>query len=390
MRILFFISVFSSLLFSCHKDENGNGDNVPYDTVRVFYTPDEFVMGADLSYVNQILDHGGIYKDSGKVESPYTIFKKYGANVVRFRLFHNPVWTKELYGTSATQMYNDFYDVKEAISEAKAAGLEVCLAFHYSDSWADASKQVLPAAWESLSLTDLKDSIYNYTYKTLQKLDNAGLMPEYVQAGNEINQGFVLPQGSRWTHTTDFVNLINSAIKGIRDAGATSTIKPKIILHIAQPENTRAWFEGLAAKGLTDYDIIGFSYYYMWSNTQLGTISNFVSMLKTTFSKDIMIMETTYPWTTGFADDYDNQINTSKLAYGYYVTEDGQYKYFHALAQEIIEGGGKGIFTWEPAWITSQMKDPWGTGSSWECNTLFDFDGNTLEGIRFMSDKYKF
>jgi arabinogalactan endo-1,4-beta-galactosidase len=113
-------------------------------------------------------------------------------------------------------------------------------------------------------------------------------------------------------------------------------------------------------------------------------------MLKTSFGKDIMIMETTYPWTTAYADDYDNQINTSKLAPGYYATEEGQYKYLHALTQEVIDGGGMGIFTWEPAWITSQMKDSWGTGSSWECNTLFDFEGNTIDGIRFMSDKYIF
>jgi arabinogalactan endo-1,4-beta-galactosidase len=390
MKKLIFLVILSSLLFSCKKNKNGNGNIDPINLPRVFYTTDEFVMGADLSYVNQILDHGGVYKDSGIIENPYSIFKKYGANVVRFRLFHNPVWTKELYGTAGTQMYNDFNDVKEGITEAKAAGLEVCLTFHYSDIWADASKQVVPEAWKSLSLELLKDSIYNYTYKTLQKLGNAGLMPEFVQTGNEINPGILLPQGDRWNKVADFVSLMNSAIKAVRDAGSTNIINPKIILHVAQPENTRVWFDGLASKGLTDYDIIGFSYYYMWSNTDLGTISNFVSMLKSTFVKYIMIMETTYPWTTGYADDYDNQINTSQLSYGYYATEKGQYKYLHTLTQEVIDGGGMGIFTWEPAWITSQMKDSWGTGSSWECNTLFDFEGNTLDGIRFMSDKYTF
>jgi arabinogalactan endo-1,4-beta-galactosidase len=375
------------LLTTCGK-KNDQPD--PVSNERIFYTTDEFVMGADLSYVNQILDHGGIYKDSAVVENPYSIFKKYGANVARFRLFHNPLWTQEVYGTEGTQMYNDFEDVKEGISEAKAAGIQVCLAFHYSDSWADASKQVIPDAWKSLSLQNLKDSIYNYTKKTLLKLNSAGLMPEFVQTGNEINPGFLLDQGNRWTKTSDFVALMNSAIKGVRDAASVSTVKPKIILHIAQPENTRVWFDGLASAGLTDFDIIGFSYYYMWSNTGLETISNFVSMLKSTFGKSVMMMETTYPWTTGYADDYDNQINTSKLAYGYYATEEGQYKYLHALVQEIIDGGGQGLFTWEPAWISSQMKDPWGTGSSWECNTFFDFNGNTIDGIRFMSDKYNF
>jgi arabinogalactan endo-1,4-beta-galactosidase len=60
------------------------------------------------------------------------------------------------------------------------------------------------------------------------------------------------------------------------------------------------------------------------------------------------------------------------------------------LAQEIIDGGGKGIFPWEPAWITSNMKTQWGQGSAWECNTLFDFQGNVIKGMHFMTYSYTF
>lgn len=385
MKQLFLIVALFLSLVSCKK---------PVDTtvdIRVTYPAGKFVMGADLSYANQILDHGGVYKDSGRVEDPYQIFRKYGANVIRFRLFYNPVWTKEVYGTNGIQMYNDFEDVKKGIGKAKAAGLQVCLDFHYSDTWAGTSKQEIPSAWRSLSLAVLSDSVHNYTLKTLQKLGAAGLMPEYVQAGNEINPGLLLPQGNRWNgNEANMITLLNASISAIRTAGAAGNIKPKIIIHIAQPENVRIWFNGLAEKGLTDYDIIGFSYYYMWSTTALSSVSNFVSDLRRTFNKDIMIMETIYPWTTGWADNYNNIISESALLSGYPATTEGQYKYMHALTQEVIDGGGIGIFTWEPEWITSQMKDLWGTGSSWECNTFFEFEGNSIKGIRFMSDQYNF
>jgi len=59
------------------------------------------------------------------------------------------------------------------------------------------------------------------------------------------------------------------------------------------------------------------------------------------------------------------------------------------LVQAIMNGGGKGIMYWEPAWITSPMKDRWGTGSSWENNALFDNNGNVLEGMDYMNFKYK-
>lgn len=385
MRTYLIMLLFPVLLLpSCRKSDKSATET------RVIYPVSKFVMGADLSYVNEILDHNGVYKDSGKVADPYIIFKKYGANVIRFRLFYNPTWTKEAYGTAGTQMYNDYADVKKAIGKAKAAGLEVCLDFHFSDTWAGTSDQIIPAAWTNHSVLALHDSIYNYTYRTLVNLRNAGLMPEFVQTGNEINPGILLPPGNRWSKPDSLVYLLNSAIKAVRTAGSSGSINPRIIIHIAQPENVTAWFYGLYQLGLTDYDIIGFSYYYMWSSSQLSTISNFVNQIKTTLNKDVMIMETAYPWTTGYADNYNNIIDVSKLVSGYPATETGQYKYLHALAQEVIDGGGIGIFTWEPAWITSQMKDPWGTGSSWECNTLFDFTGNTLKGIRFMSDQYNF
>ncbi len=49
-------------------------------------------MGADLSFVNYVQDYGGVYKDSGVVKDPFLIFKNRGANVIRGRLWDNPVW----------------------------------------------------------------------------------------------------------------------------------------------------------------------------------------------------------------------------------------------------------------------------------------------------------
>jgi len=101
-------------------------------------------------------------------------------------------------------------------------------------------------------------------------------------------------------------------------------------------------------------------------------------------------METAYPWTSGNSDNYGNTFNLSKLVTGYPATEDGQYNYLKALTQKIIDGGGKGLFYWEPAWITSGMKDLWGTGSSWDNHTLFDFTGEVLHGMHYMTWQYKF
>ena len=377
--------VLPLLLLMCtspKQEEEGEG--------RVIYDPDTFVMGADLSYLNEILDHGGTYLDSGRIKDPFAIFAGYGTNVARFRLFYNPQWTREKYGPSGTQMYQDFSDTRNGMKRARMKGMKLCLDFHYSDTWADPGHQKIPSAWEGLNFAVLQDSLYHYTLNTLLKLEQEGLMPDYIQTGNEINPGFLLPVGNRWENTGDFITLINAAIQAVRDAGDSTGTNPKVILHVAQPANALKWFDGLFDAGLDDFDIIGISYYYLWSDVPLANVSNYLSVMTRDYGKPVMIMETAYPWTTSNADSYSNIIDTTQLPAGYPPTPDGQLAYLVKLTQEVIDGGGIGLFYWEPGWITSGLVTQWGTGSAWDCNTLFDFAGEVLPGMKYMTRAYDF
>jgi arabinogalactan endo-1,4-beta-galactosidase len=351
----------------------------------------KFVFGADLSYVNQILEHGGVYRDNGQIKDPYQIFKDHGANLVRLRIWHNPVWTKDVYGSNGTKMYNDLADIKVAIRRCKDAGLAVNLDFHFSDTWAGPGKQNVPAAWASAGLEALIDSVYQYTYQTLKALNDEGLMPEMVQIGNEINPGMLLPLGSCYSANgwKNQGRLINSGIKAVRDISALSTIKTQIILHIAQPENVEFWFNKISAEGaVTDFEIIGFSYYSKWSDVPITEISKYVADFKGVFNKEVMIVETAYPWTSQNADSYNNIYNAGDVEPGYPLSEEGQLNFMTDLTKAIMDGGGMGIMVWEPAWISSSAKDLWGTGLSWENCTFFDFGWNANRGMGFMLHKY--
>lgn len=67
------------------------------------------------------------------------------------------------------------------------------------------------------------------------KLDYERLMSDYVQVGNEINPGFVLPRGNRWDgNEINFVYLLNAGITAVREAGKNSETYPKII-SVCQP-----------------------------------------------------------------------------------------------------------------------------------------------------------
>lgn len=354
-------------------------------------------MGVDLSYVNQILDRGGAYSDSLGERSPYAIFAHHGANAARFRLWHDPAWVRtEVYRDDAVPLYSGADDVASAIRASRREGMVVNLDFHYSDVWADPGRQDVPAAWRDITdLAVLEDSVYAYTRGVLEALDAEGLLPEMVQVGNETNCGILstgmepdFPAVSTCDgHWAAQGRVLNAGIRAVRD------VSPEIgiILHIAQPENVVPWFDRITTDGgVTDFDIVGFSYYSRWSEESLSSLATHVADWRRRYRKEVMVMETAYPWTLANADAYANIFGPGSLEAGYDASVDGQRRYMTDLVQQVVGGGGRGVFYWEPAWITSGMQDLWGTGSSWENNALFDFQGRAHDGMLYMTHPYAF
>jgi arabinogalactan endo-1,4-beta-galactosidase len=374
--IIFSLFLFSFLLFSCkedvpHYDPDDDPDDNP-DTTSKFY------FGADLSAVNMVEDFGAVYKENGVKIDPFVLFKNHGCNVVRVRLFHNPD-AKDGYSQYYKPGYCGLKDVSKTIQRAKNAGMEICLDFHYSDTWADPANQIIPQAWKGLTLQLLKDSLYNYTLSVLNSLKSQNLIPEMVQIGNEINPGILLPVGET---STALATLLNSGIKAVRDFSKTSAIKPKIIIHYADNQNAVWRFTNLKNIGVNDYDIMGISYYDQWAKIKFTELSSVIKQLKAQFTQEVMVVETGYQWTNTSRDGkvYSTQIQLN----GYPVSQQGQLDYLKALTQTIIDNGGTGIMYWEPAWIKSSLS--WGQ----ENQSMFDFDGNVLPSINYMNYNYKF
>ena len=141
------VSIFL-FAFTCKKK-----NAIETTTDKKIYTWTEFSMGVDLSYVNQVEDYRGVYKDSGKVKDPFRIMKDHGANTVRVRLWHTPQWIADLNGG---KMYYDLIGTEKTIRRAKENGMAVNLDIHYSDRWADPAHQETPAVWKNLSLAVVK------------------------------------------------------------------------------------------------------------------------------------------------------------------------------------------------------------------------------------------
>jgi arabinogalactan endo-1,4-beta-galactosidase len=193
-------------------------------------------------------------------------------------------------------------------------------------------------------------------------------------------------------HWTELGEIINAGISAVRDAGSDIQPKPLVVLHVADPKNLVWWFGNIIREGkVTDFDVIGFSYYPLWhTEVAYNNLAALVSEVRNHFDKKIMILETAYPWTTEGSDNYTNRFGSQAQVGSFSYTQDGQKAFLIDLTQKMITAGAIGIVYWEPAWISSQMKDLWGTGSSWENSTLFDFKGNVLPSFAYMTYPYKF
>ena len=323
-------------------------------------------LGADLSYVNEIQDCRGVWRDGGIAKDPYLLFAEKGCNLVRLRLWHTPEWTG----------YATLPDVAKSIQQAKTQKMRVLLDFHYSDTWTDPAHQAIPKAWKHIhNIALLGDSVYAYTFQTLMQLHDLNLLPDMVQVGNEINSEVLQYSDVTNTSTIDWrrnASLLNRGMDAVRDA-AQKTGKPiEIMLHLAQPEEAFAWLQAASKNNLHRFQWIGLSYYPQWSKLDLAGLGEEIQRIRKRFRKRVMVVETGFPFTLTNADSARNILDTASALSGYPITKEGQKHFLIDLTRKVLHSGGEGVLYWEPAWISTACRTRWAKGSHYDNATFFD------------------
>lgn len=351
----------------------------------------DFYRGADLSYTNEMEECGTVYKENNEPKDIYQIFSDHSCNLVRLRLWHTPTWQD---GLNSGNRFSDLADVKISIARAKAAGMQVLLDFHLSDTWADPAHQYIPAVWLPVvdNLPVLKDSLSSYITETLKELEEENLVPEMVQIGNETNRGILLsPEVNDAAWTMDWERngeLFKTATQAVRDFSTENNHDIKIALHIADPIHVEWYFDNFLEQGVTEFDIVAFSYYQEWhGDTTLEQLGDYVAQFKQDYNREVMVVETGYPWTPIGEDDANNILNASSPDFGG-LSPFNQQLWLIDLANEIKDNGGNGLVYWEPGWVSTSCSTPWATGSHYENATFFGFNDNLKGngGINWMNE----
>jgi len=340
MKYIFLVLLAFLGCISCSKSNSTSGNSIdtttnpPPDTTITTYSA--FAKGADLSWLTEMENNGyKFYNRNGVQEDLFQVLKDEGMNSIRLRAWVNP-----------TDGWCNTEDVVAKAKRAKAAGMRIMIDFHYSDWWADPGKQNKPAEWSSLNFNDLKTALSDYTNHVMDTLKANDIYPEWVQVGNETNDGMLWEDGRASTNMPNFAALVTAGYDAIKSVFDTT----KVIVHISNgfDNNLFRWvFDGLKNNN-AKWDVIGMSLYPLstnWSTLDAQCLANMNDMISR-YKKPVMICEVGMSW-------------ADSVACKSFLTD------IISKTKSITNGNGLGVFYWEPE-----------SYNNWQDYTLGAFDNN--------------
>ncbi|PFH48046.1 glycoside hydrolase family 53 protein [Amanita thiersii Skay4041] len=322
--------------------------------------------GADFSSLVNLENSGRVYHDGGSTAKFETILHNHGANLARIR-----IWT-----STSNSQYSLSYGLALA-KRAVAAGMQLLVDLHYSDTWADPGHQAIPSSWPK-DLNGLNTQIYTYTNDLVKQFAAQGTPIQIIQIGNEINDGMLWPVGRiSVSGFSPLSQMLHSAINGVRDASSSV----KTMIHLANGWDLGGinfFYGGIFIPGelaLSDIDIMGFSFYpFYGTGATLSALRSSLGSVVSQFNKGVMVVETDWPASCSGVTLSERSIAISAAGQQTWVAD------IRDVLAGLSGGHGLGIVYWEPGWIGNA-----GLGSSCADNLLVDGSGNTRTSIAMFS-----
>lgn len=326
------------------------------------HLPEDFFLGMDVSSVLSLEASGVRYRDTDGTEKDlFALLSENGVNLIRVRVWNDPFDSN---GNGYGGGNNNIEAAVEIGRRAAAYGLPLLVDFHYSDFWADPSKQQTPKAWEGMDIKAKAEALYTYTADCLSRLKAEGIRVSMVQLGNETN--------GRMCGERIWMNIVHHLMKA--GSRAVREVYPDalVAVHFTNPESadTMLNYASKLAYYDLDYDVFGTSYYPYWHGT-LDNLRQVLGEIAETYGKKVMVMETSYAYTLEDGDFSGNTIGEGGGYEKYWpVTVQGQSNALQDVVRTVQEAGGIGVCWWEGAWI------PVGTESFEENSRLWETYGS--------------
>ncbi|MGW0611452.1 glycosyl hydrolase 53 family protein [Streptomyces sp. NPDC002788] len=274
-----------------------------------------FVKGVDISWVPQMEARGFSWRNAnGQPQDLLTILKGYGITAVRLRTFVNP-------SSHPANGHCGIDEVAAFAKRVKAAGMSIMLDYMFGDTWNSVGVQNPPAAWRSMSYSQMVTAMSAYVNRTMTVMRNNDVLPAWVQIGNEINSGICRPVGSV-SNPAQMTGLLNAAYTQVKAVSPNSAV----CIHLAQPQKYEVmttFFSRFAAAG-GKWDMSVFSSYGS-ADVAPGIVAN-MRRISEAYGKPFLQSE--------FGGRVDRVSSTRAALVAY--------------TKALKANGGQGIFYWEP------------------------------------------
>ncbi len=307
--LLLSAAVLPALVCCCQKpseeETSGGQENQtdpgnqtdPVDQPATVAVPD-FARGADVSWVSEMEHDGKTFRTAdGTVADIFEVLKETGMNSIRLRVWVNP-----------TGGWSGKDDCVALAKRATAAGMAVMIDFHYSDFFADPSRQDFPKDWAS-DKSDLQKTVAHvqeHTNDVLQALKSEGVSPAWIQVGNETRNGFLWPLGQLWAYQGstpggwgNFARLYSAGYSAAKAVFPDALVMPHI--NNAYDDNDW-WFKELKARSCK-FDAIALSHYPQTNSKMTPEQMNAsaftrIKTLAATYGVPVLISETGVKFST--------------------------------------------------------------------------------------------
>ena len=174
--------------------------------------------------------------------------------------------------------------------------MKILIDFHYSDSWADPGQQNKPAAWAAMDMTALQAAVYDHTFSVMSTLKSNGITAEWVQVGNETNDGMLWPDGKASVNMANYAKLFIAGYNAVKAVNPAS----KVMVHISNGFDNALFrwnLDGLKSNGAT-WDVTGMSLYpnaANWTTMNAQCLTNMNDMVAR-YNKPVMVCEVGMSW----------------------------------------------------------------------------------------------
>lgn len=309
------------------------------------------IKGADISWLSMLEMLGISYVDDNmNVSDPLDLLKGFGINTLRMRLFVDPpsscFWRKNN-GQRVMLGLCDKKGTLETAKRAKAKGFKLLVDFHYSDHFADAEYQDIPKLWSAADDIWAVALIQEHTERFLEALRDEGITPEYVQIGNEINNGMLFPLGKYPEERRSLASFLTAGYDAVKKISP----KTRVIAHLADGHDRKGYeefFDDIIGVYKAKTDIIGMSYYpCRIGKTYKETIHDLsVNLMKCAkkYDKDVMVCEV-----GGLENEPEETAKMIKLT---------------LEAVDVVPGNrGLGVIYWAPEACSKVLPDNYSLGA---------------------------